>query len=778
MINKITKRIELKRHDDNTISKMHKAGQVAEEEAQEKIQEVAEAYWEDKAAVECLLQKTAKWFDAEANKMHNKANQIQKAAKIANMQEQSKGIKKIGRAIDNKNAKPLTHIRRQGKAEQGYATDPKEIDRILRQAWGEVYKGNKENPKEASVRFMSKFCKYIYNGPQFEIAAITAEDVEFECKNCAHSAAGTDGFEPGEMAMLSRSAYQIIADLLNLVEEGESWPDGMNEERAVFMEKETDNVDDPLKFRVLKILPALYRRWAALRLRALDEWLQKWSTDDLYAGGEPIGTITATYGVGIMMEEIHLEGEECCGAAIDMAKYFDQVNRDLVYDLARAAGMPEKILQAYKRYPENLKVRNTIGKALGTPYRAKAGIPQGDPFSMLAAALIMRAWTAMMRAEGITPYVYVDDIMLVQRGQNIGNFTNALNKTLEYIQSMGAQISQKKSHMFATSPETEDRLSRVTWQVIKTKLNIVKKFRYLGAQVTSRRRQATEEMDKRMIKACNLLEKISKIGLNVQTRIKAITVKINPMAVYGAENANPSTANLQKFKTKILQCISGKSSRGDKDLKFATLDESKKDLDPEVQMIIHRVLAMRREAAKRPAIKNMINRIIEKYEVWQKVIDENSADAIGIGMKEKLEHGPVGILMQNLKSIGATLDGDFVVKMQNEQDLDLLETPFQALQYEIMQRAMRSRAIDAASKGTKRDDVFEIDRKVDRAAKTDIPKEERVILRKMQAMSEWTGEAIRRRLDHSHQEQCRLCNLEQYSKEHLIWRFNHPRIRS
>ena len=90
-----------------------------------------------------------------------------------------------------------------------------------------------------------------------------------ECRGCRPTAAGPDGFEPAEMAMLSMKVYEEMARLLNLIEDGAEWPEGMGEARAAFMQKEEGKVDDPLKFRVLKILPALYRRWAAARLRKL-----------------------------------------------------------------------------------------------------------------------------------------------------------------------------------------------------------------------------------------------------------------------------------------------------------------------------------------------------------------------------------------------------------------------------------------------------------------------------------------------------------------------------
>ena len=72
------------------------------------------------------------------------------------------------------------------------------------------------------------------------------------------------------------------------------------------MEKEEGNVQDPLKFRVLKILPTLYRRWAAARLMALGWWIEGLSTEDIYDGADPIGILGATYGIGIEIEEMGL----------------------------------------------------------------------------------------------------------------------------------------------------------------------------------------------------------------------------------------------------------------------------------------------------------------------------------------------------------------------------------------------------------------------------------------------------------------------------------------
>ena len=57
------------------------------------------------------------------------------------MEDVSKGIKKIAKIIDKKPAKPLTYVKRAKEGPKGqpagtYATEPAEVDAIVREAWG------------------------------------------------------------------------------------------------------------------------------------------------------------------------------------------------------------------------------------------------------------------------------------------------------------------------------------------------------------------------------------------------------------------------------------------------------------------------------------------------------------------------------------------------------------------------------------------------------------------------------------------------------------------
>ena len=79
---------------------------------------------------------------------------------------------------------------------------------------------------------------------------------------------------------------------------------------------------------------------------------------------------------------------------------------------------------------------------MGDLYRAEAGIPQGDPLSMMIAAMVMRPWAEMMRDHGNVSYLYVDDIMVMTSGEGmLEKIEGAMGATLEYLGDIGANIS-------------------------------------------------------------------------------------------------------------------------------------------------------------------------------------------------------------------------------------------------------------------------------------------------------------------------------------------------
>ena len=211
-----------------------------------------------------------------------------------------------------------------------------------------------------------------------------------------------------------------------------------------------------------------------------------------------MGAVDAWHDVLTTLEEYKLNGKHFIGGVADIAKFFDQIRREMVFKVCRAAGMPEGIARAYEEYISNLKVYNCLAGGMGTPYRRRCGIPQGCPLSMTVVALIMRPWIMIMRTyAGISCFILADDVLILGTGlKMLSNFSKALNATHEYLHLMGAKVAPDKSYNFASCKKARSWLKNTLWKHIDSGIEVIQDFRYLGAHLTSAKATCSSTLDK------------------------------------------------------------------------------------------------------------------------------------------------------------------------------------------------------------------------------------------------------------------------------------------
>ena len=99
----------------------------------------------------------------------------------------------------------------------------------------------------------------------------------------------------------------------------------------------------------------------------------------MYAGIPGMGATDAWHEAATLLEEMKLDGQGFCVGVADIAKFFDQIVRPLVYCLARTAGMPLKVLTAYQTFLEQMLVLNTLerghGEAVPSPLWNPTRVP-------------------------------------------------------------------------------------------------------------------------------------------------------------------------------------------------------------------------------------------------------------------------------------------------------------------------------------------------------------------------------------------------------------------
>ena len=118
----------------------------------------------------------------------------------------------------------------------------------------------------------------------------------------------------------------------------------------------------------------------------------------MFAGVEGKGAADAVYHTALRVELCKLPGEDFAGGAADIYKCSDQIQRPLLYAILEKGGHAEGNTLCLPDFQETMKIRSTVAGGLGEEYERKTSIPQGDPYSMMMTALLMRPWMKQMMA--------------------------------------------------------------------------------------------------------------------------------------------------------------------------------------------------------------------------------------------------------------------------------------------------------------------------------------------------------------------------------------------
>ena len=343
--------------------------------------------------------------------------------------------------------------------------NPKIIDAVITRAWQDIYKGNVDDVDAVVADFLKKYKKTLLKQVEHSISELSTQEVYDGLTSSGKSAGGMDGWQPAELALVSWNTCVWIKELFKMIEAGCPWPKPCLHAMVRYLEKDGSKVGDAMSFRPLTITVPIYRRWAAIRLKSMQGWIEGWALEEMFAGVPGQGAVDAWYQALMDIEQMLLEGTPFCGGAADIHKFFDQIQRKLVYEIAEMAGMPKGILLAYRNFLENLNVYNGIGKHVGFKYSRKCGVPQGCPLSMPMVALLLRTWIIQMRSMNVIPKVLADDVLVMATGRRmIRQYTKALNYTHQFLQDMGSKVAPGKSYNFASTNIGRRWLKETWWK--------------------------------------------------------------------------------------------------------------------------------------------------------------------------------------------------------------------------------------------------------------------------------------------------------------------------
>ena len=131
-----------------------------------------------------------------------------------------------------------------------------------------------------------------------------------------------------------------------------------------------------MSYRPITITAPIYRVWASMWLKDLSERISLWALPDMYDGIPGQGATDVWYNLLLELELDDLQGTPFCGGIADIQKFFDQIQRGIVYRAVEEGGMPKHILNAYVNLVQNLQAHNSIAGCIGKGHTRIYGIPQ------------------------------------------------------------------------------------------------------------------------------------------------------------------------------------------------------------------------------------------------------------------------------------------------------------------------------------------------------------------------------------------------------------------
>ncbi|CAM4519870.1 group II intron reverse transcriptase/maturase [Paenibacillus typhae] len=123
---------------------------------------------------------------------------------------------------------------------------------------------------------------------------------------------------------------------------------------------------------------------------------------------------------------------------IDLSKYFDTLNHELLMNLLRKQIQDKRVTELIKKYLKSGAMEN------GVHCKTEEGSPQGGPLSPLLANIYLNEFDQEMSSRGVNVIRYADDIVVLAKSKRAA--TRLLESCRKYLESkLRLQMNTQKS---------------------------------------------------------------------------------------------------------------------------------------------------------------------------------------------------------------------------------------------------------------------------------------------------------------------------------------------
>jgi ribonuclease HI len=395
-----------------------------------------------------------------------------------------------------------------------------------------------------------------------------------------------------------------------------------------------------------------------------------------------------------------------------------------------------------------LRRRFIFAGSVGSEFQATNGILQGCPLSVILLNALVAVWAKAVREEvpDAIADAYVDDTGAVATRPK--HLQKVLDITGEFATLTGQTLNTKKCKSFATTTASMHRLSLNGVKLDRTEI-----IKAVGVHIAAGHPVADLGVA-RMSEAAGLAERVRVAPLPFEVRVKLMESLVLPKGLHECTAAPVSKRELGRFGHAILRGILGKKRGRACAEVVMTLFGPGHRIDPQ-QAVPYRALAMlHRMIHKRPDLHHLMRL------AW-----------VGLRGHTAAAGGPLWIIQQALREMGAVWVSLYIVKLHGGVEVDLRHVEAEAWAHVVREQLRLTMWRKAAAR---RNDMQGIEHGIDRDAtqallmSSKLELRERAALRSILTGDVWTQDrACRAHLQPSGV--CPFCSSGEVEDHRHLW---------
>ena len=343
----------------------------------------------------------------------------------------------------------------------------------------------------------------------------------------AKSSPGPDGWRVKELKSLPDRALMQLCRIMNRMEMQQQVPSILAATWSALLPVTKPHAT-ALDMRPIALASVVWRCYAGVRCRALQDWMDNCMSDQLYAYRRGRSAGQAALKLGLAVDKANLEGQQLHVISLDASKAFPAASRWQLMHVMRKRGCSERVLSTLENfYSHCVTVYRVMGKYISKGAAApQRGILQGCPLSVLCFSSLQEPLIQFMQRHfpQIEMVIYADDVSYWSTDKEL--LLLATPHILRFYALAGVTLNAKKTQYWTLQQNKE------TFDFDQTTLQATTAITILGHTFDSKGADQPEAMARLTDKIMNKLQRLKELPMSEDAKEHSAGAIIGAAAWY------------------------------------------------------------------------------------------------------------------------------------------------------------------------------------------------------------------------------------------------------